>query len=45
VESAAPLLLLAIVEVVLAALFFGGLALAGVRWTRALREGSLRRGA
>ena len=44
VESAAPLLLLAVVEIVLAALYFGGLAVAGVRWTRALREGSLRRG-
>jgi hypothetical protein len=44
VESAAPLLLLAVAEIALAALFFGGLAVAGVRWTRALREGSLGRG-
>jgi O-antigen/teichoic acid export membrane protein len=43
IESAgAPLLWLAVVEVVLAAAFFGGLAVAGVRWIRTLREGALR---
>jgi hypothetical protein len=43
-SSGVPLLLLALVEIALGALFLGGLAVAGARWIRALREGSLRRG-
>ena len=44
-DSGAPLMLLAVVELVVTALFLAGLAVAGVGWIRALRDAALRRGA